>query len=432
MIVRSTQHTLKFANARKQDETLILLSEWRRVMQLICDDLWINGYRWMENGSTHEFNVSKFKLSLPKYLDYNRFNVDTWLSGRMLSSLVTQLSGKLRSMLGKQSARIYVFDRLCGQGEYSERLWAKIEESMPKKPDLSDAGIEISSKYADFMETPGGKFYGYVRIKSTGREHVRIPVCRHSMLKKYTDGSWERCSGYLIDEHGVQLRWQKEVPQRTEGTRIGADQGLKTTMSLSNGSVTPDLVIKAPKKNQPERIISVNLDTIAAKMARKERGSRAFWRAVSERKNYVNYALNRLDLRGVKEIALENVVNVRYGRNTSRKLSHWSNPVIRDSLIRITEELGVQVNQQSSAYRSQRCSDCGLVRKASRKGKLFICPHCGLAIDADINAAKNHEQLLPDLPRCDMLSSLSKTEGFFWKSEGLFSLDGSVLRVPDS
>ena len=85
MIVRSTQHTLKFANARKQDETLILLSEWRRVMQLICDDLWINGYRWMENGSTHEFNVSKFKLSLPKYLDYNRFNVDTWLSGRMLS-----------------------------------------------------------------------------------------------------------------------------------------------------------------------------------------------------------------------------------------------------------------------------------------------------------------------------------------------------------
>lgn len=60
------------------------------------------------------------------------------------------------------------------------------------------------------------------------------------------------------------------------------------------------------------------------------------------------------------------------------------------------------------------------------------CLHGGLAINADINAAKNHEQLLPDLPRCDMVSSLSKTEGFFWKPDGLFGLDGSVLRVPDS
>ena len=203
MIVRSSQHRLKFANRGKQDEVFGLLCEWRRVMQSICDDIWENGYRWREADGWHEFNVSNYKIDLPKYLDYNRFTVDTWLSGRMLSSLVTQLSGKLRAILSKQAARIYVFDRQCGEGEYNDRLWEKIEGGTPKKPDLSDAGIEISSKCADFNETPDGKFYGYLRVKSTGRQHVRIPVCRHSRLSKYRDGTWERCGGYLIDEHGV-------------------------------------------------------------------------------------------------------------------------------------------------------------------------------------------------------------------------------------
>lgn len=176
----------------------------------------------------------------------------------------------------------------------------------------------------------------------------------------------------------------------------------------------------------------MNLDSITEKMANKKKGSRAFARTAIERKNYVNYALNRINLDGVKEIALESVVNIRYGINAGRKLSHWSNPVIRDGLIRIAEEHGVRVVQQSSAYRSQRCSGCGLVHKTSRKGKLFTCPNCGLVLDADINAAKNHELNLPDLPRCDMLSSMSKTSGFFWTHDGLFNPDGSELRVPNS
>ena len=67
-------------------------------MQLICDDMWLNGYTWMEDDVFHEFNPAKFKYTLPKYLDYNRFEIDTWLSARMMSSLVTQLSGKLRAI----------------------------------------------------------------------------------------------------------------------------------------------------------------------------------------------------------------------------------------------------------------------------------------------------------------------------------------------
>ncbi len=85
---------------------------------------------------------------------------------------------------------------------------------------------------------------------------------------------------------------------RAEGIRLGADQGLKTVLSLSSGAVTPDMVIRAPKKGYPDRTIKVNLDSITEKMANKKKGSRAFARTAIERKNYVNYALNRINLDG--------------------------------------------------------------------------------------------------------------------------------------
>ena len=431
-MIRATKHTLKFANTGKRSSIDELLAEWRRVMQLMCDDMWLNGYRWQADDGWHEFNPSQFKYELPKYLDYNRFSIDTWLSARMLSSLVTQLSGKLRAICSKNAARLHVFDKEAGQGNYLARLWETIESRNPSKPDLSDAGIEISSKCAEFIPTPDGEFYGFLRIKSTGLPIFCIPVCHHKHLVKYTDGTWERCNGYLIDEYGIQLRWEKEFVEKDDGIKAGADQGLLTCVSLSDGQTTPDMVIKAPRKNKPDRIIRVNLDTITDKLARKQKGSKAFERVQTERKNYINHAIKRLDFSHIKEIGLEKITNINYGRNTSRKMKHWSNPEIVTRLAQVAEEFGVRINLQSNAYRSQRCSGCGHVLKKARKGKLYVCPLCGLTMDADINAARNHEAELPAIPHLTEFSRLAKSEGFFWLPSGLFRMDGSELRVPDT
>lgn len=401
-------------------------------MQMMCDDMWLNGYRWEEEDGWHEFNPEYYKYELPKYLDYKRFDIDTWLSARMLSSLVTQLSGKLRAICAKNSARLYVFNKEAGQGNYIERLWETIETRNPSKPDLSDAGIEISSKCAEFIYTPGGEFYGFLRIKSTGLPIFCVPICHHKHLAKYTDGTWERCNGYLIDEYGIQLRWEKEFVEKEEGIKVGADQGLLTCVSLSDGQTTNDMVIRAPHKNEPDRIITVNLDTITGKLARKQKGSKAFGRIQTERRNYINYAVKRLDFSNIKEIGLEKITNINYGRNTSRKMKHWSNPEIVTRLAQVAEEFGVRINLQSNAYRSQRCSECGHVLKKARKGKLYVCPLCGLVIDADINAAKNHEAELPVIPHSTEFSRLASTEGFYWLPSGLFKMDGSELRVPDT
>ena len=410
----------------------MLLAEWRRVMQLFCDDIWSNGYTWLEAGVIYEFNPDKYKYELPKYLDYKRFKVDTWLSARMLSSLVTQLSGKLRAICSKNAARLYIFDKEAGQGHYLEHLWETIAAKKPSRPDLSDSGVEISSKCAEFIPTPNGEFYGFLRVKSTGLPIFNVPVCHQKYLSKYTDGTWTRCNGYLIDEYGVQLRWEKDVPIKADGIKVGADQGLLTCVSLSDGQTTTDMLVNAPRKNEPDRVIKVNLDSITDKLARKKKGSKAFGRAQTERKNYINYAIKRLDFIHIKEIGLENITNINYGRNPSRKMKHWSNPEIVTRLAQVAEEFGVRINLQSNAYRSQRCSGCGHVLKKARKGKLYVCPICGLTMDADINAAKNHAIDLPAIPHSNEFSRLAKADGFFWLPNGLFKMDGSELRVPDT
>ena len=112
-------------------------------------------------------------------------------------------------------------------------------------------------------------------------------------------------------------------------------------------------------------------------------------------------------------------------------MSHFANADIEKAIISKCELDGVRLNFQPSMYRSQRCSGCGIVRKANRCGKIYKCKSCGLEIDADLNAAKNHAITLPSLP-VNLRHLKLNLKGFYWNSKGLFDLDGSELRVPDT
>ena len=112
-------------------------------------------------------------------------------------------------------------------------------------------------------------------------------------------------------------------------------------------------------------------------------------------------------------------------------MSAWTNAEIISAINNRCEELGVQVKLQSATYRSQRCSHCGLVRKANRKEKVYKCKGCGFTLDADLNGARNHAIELPSIPYALRRLKLNR-KGFYWKSNGFFNLDGSDLRVPDT
>jgi transposase len=166
-----------------------------------------------------------------------------------------------------------------------------------------------------------------------------------------------------------------------------------------------------------------SLESIMRKLASKKKGSRAFSRAQAHRNNFINWSLNQLNLDNIKEIRLEKVWNIGYKSKTSRLMQHWTNTLIRDKVESICAETGVQLKHQSSTYRSQRCSGCGVVRKANRKGKTYLCKHCGLEIDADYNASLNHIIDLPEIPYNLRKLKMNRGNGFYWLESGIYEFE---------
>lgn len=390
-------------------------------MNLILDDIWTNGYTWSATTSAgvknYEFNVDKNMLSHPAFIDYNRFNIDTKLSGRALSSLVTQLAGIIGSSVEKQRKRLFMLDKLKAQGkEPSFSFLRKIKQNIPVKPNVNNVNMELSSNCCDWKNSDGF-FNGYLRLKSIGSEYgkIKLPIQFHKLNEKYQ--TWNIKTSFLIGLNFINIRWEKDTPKlKTSGKTVGADQGVKTCLTLSDNQLTT------------KDIHGHDLDSILDKLARKRKGSKAFKQASEHRKNYINWSINQLDFSNIKELRLEEVIDIGYRNPTNKKLSHWTNTEIRGKVEDCCEQNGVRFVLQDSTYRSQRCCECGLVRKANRKGKDYTC-QCGNVIDADLNAAKNHEGNLTPIPFSIRKLGLNKI-GFYWLETGLVDLDGVEIGVP--
>jgi len=94
--------------------------------------------------------------------------------------------------------------------------------------------------------------------------------------------------------------------------------------------------------------------------------------------------------------------------------------LIKQKLISLSEIEGFKLVEVSNEFRSQRCSKCGWVRKANRKGKTFKCRQCGFTLDSDLNAASNLKLDLFKVPFWVRSQKLNH-QGFFWAKDGLYS-----------
>jgi transposase len=427
-IVKTSKHTLKDSNIGKQAMLEEFMSEYRRVASLIIDNIWDNGYdtAYDKNGIIifSRFSVKENLLVVPAFIDYNQFKIPTTLTARAMSSLVTQLVGVLKASVEKQRKRLYILNALKDSGaskKTRQNLAAKIKTNIPQKPNVSKLNPELSSKCLVFSKTksPTNKeFHGYIEASAmlVGIKKVYIPIRLHKHANRLISAGYEMLSSFSINGDMVSIRWFKDLPvQKETGSIVGVDQGIKTCVTVSDG------------QTEKPCLHGHTLDTITQKLARKRKGSISFKQAQDHRKNHINMVVNRLNLDDIKEIRLEEIKNIGYGTSRGRYLSHFTNTIIRDKIESVATQNGVRFVLQNSTYRSQRCSSCGQVRKANRKGKVYTCKHCGFTVDADLNAALNHEQNLIEIPYAVRMKNLNRGDGFFWKPEGLFDFSGRSL-----
>jgi hypothetical protein len=56
-----------------------------------------------------------------------------------------------------------------------------------------------------------------------------------------------------------------------------------------------------------------------------------------------------------------------------------------------------------------------------------MCKHCGLEIDADLNASLNHVIDLPEVPWALRKQNRNRGDGFYWLESGFFDFAGTSL-----
>jgi transposase len=411
-MIRSSSHTINFANIGKKETYWSFLKDYRATAVQMVEQVW-NGYE--------DFNILNDKLELPKYLDYKAFKLETKLSARALSSLTTQVSGVIRAATEKRRRLLWGREQMLKDGKPISRMDKKIHKCKLVKPDASRLNPELSSKNLVFVDGPDKTFGIWIKLQSLGEYgKILIPLKETEISKKWGEKG-ERLGSVMLTGKSAILRFEVEQEKKKSGKRVGADEGMKTVLTLSDKQIPPQTDIHGH-----------SLESILGIMARKKKGSKAFRKAQEHRKNFINWSINQLNFSDIKVVALEKVSNINFGKRVSRKMRAWTNPIIVEKVKRLCEEQGVLVVMQDSTYRSQRCSHCGNVRKSNRKGKIYKCKHCGFEVDSDLNASLNHEAELPALPFGLRGSKKNLGDGFLWLPSGIFTLSGEELRVPSS
>ena len=90
-------------------------------------------------------------------------------------------------------------------------------------------------------------------------------------------------------------------------------------------------------------------------------------------------------------IAFENLKHIRERISNASKFQQWAFRELQRHVKYKADEYGIDVDDVSPAYTSQRCShgECGFTHEDNRDGDEFECLNCGKELHADYNAARN-------------------------------------------
>ena len=153
-----------------------------------------------------------------------------------------------------------------------------------------------------------------------------------------------------------------------------------------------DIGYKKLISTSDKKFYGVELLKLYEKISRAKQGSGNFKQLLTERDKLINEACNKLPIKEIQKLVIEDLKNVKHksilSKKFNNKLQRWSYKKTISKLERLCEENGVLLTKVDPAYTSQTCHQCGVVEKKNRRGELYVC-FCGLETDADYNAAVN-------------------------------------------
>lgn len=419
-IIKSTKHSIIENNTGKQKHLNIFLRDYRIVLKRAID------FYWRENNlNTGTQNKSAYKAQ--KFYPYTAKlkTDDLVLSGRAIKCAVTQANGMIKSLLKKYEKKCYALEKAQQKGNTSRETtinrWL-YNNRFIKKPKINkQVGAEIGTiivsmtdsidtKEFDLLFMFSSLFDTIYKKKYLPNNKLLILSKKHKRYNYWNNKKGEILKSFLLTEHYISVRFKVTICDTKDvGKVVAIDQGINKLLTLVDRK---NNVYQSSKNKQ-----GIDFKDILSKLSKQKKGSKSFQRTVEHRKNFINWAINQLDLTDINEIRLEQITNIFFRQKRSKFLNGFTNTIIRDKLQDNAILTGVQLVEQSSAYRSQRCNSCGFVHYLNRSNKdkeIFQCRCCGHTANADVNAASNH--LVDGLPalRHYIVRGINRTSGFYW------------------
>ena len=202
-------------------------------------------------------------------------------------------------------------------------------------------------------------------------------------IRRSPTGKWYACFSVEYDP----------TPAPQKEMMIGVDVGLESFATLSNGEKVENPRFfrtdeKALAKAQ-KRLSKTEKGTPERKKARKN-VARIHERIANRRLDFAHQTSRRLvNQYGTIVVEDLNIKNMQKNHCLAKSIAD----VAWNQFITITEnkaeEAGSRVIRVNPRNTSQQCSGCGMIVKKTLSDRVHTCPHCGLTMDRDQNAAIN-------------------------------------------
>lgn len=344
MIVRrSATVSLKFSTEEKKKQLEALLEEYKYVVQSFVDLSWDNS----------SLKLNKESLFLVK---------ETALSERFKSNALRQA---LSITIGTKKS-------------------AKEPGVLATKPEFKGTAL-LDAKFI-FVNLDNPNFFdGWIRISTLHKgKRLWIPFKRTKPLNKWLGRGFKLVHSVRLRKYNgnlyADLILEKELSPKETGEFLGIDSGINKALSLSN-----------------KTFLGSNYRYYADKIRRKKHKSKAYYRALKERDNYLRQEINKIDFSSFKQIFAEDIKGIKKNTKKKKRVNHsvrklfsvWVQGKTFRWLQNKCEENCVQFIFVPAKYTSQTCSKCGHREKSNRNKELFKCKRCSFAEDADYTASLN-------------------------------------------
>ena len=314
---------------------------------------------YKETGKGRTYNQQATVLAIEKKQDPRLKSVYSQVSQNVLKRLDLAMAAFFRRL--REHAKKPGFPRFKSQGQYHSFTYP-------------GSGFELEDNHLTLSKI------GTIRIFKHREMEGQIKIC--TIIRDRT-GCWY-CS--LVTE-------LEDTPKVSPQTAIGIDVGLKHMVAISNGEyiqypqyyyTTEEKLGNAQRELSRKKKGSSNRNKARKKVAKIHKhiaGQRADFSHKASRK-----LIDMADVVVFEDLQIQNMLK---NHHLAKAISDHAWGMLTRNTISKAVSAGKIVVLVDPRNTSQRCSNCGAKVPKGISIRVHVCPHCGLVMCRDRNAALN-------------------------------------------